>query len=63
MADPAIDHDDEDLFSTPDDAADEAATLRGLADAAAGRVVDNETVMRWVESWSTGNPLPRPKCG
>ncbi|MBU2378772.1 CopG family transcriptional regulator [Brevundimonas aurantiaca] len=63
MADPAIDNDEEDLFSTPDDAADEAATLKGLADARAGRVVDNETVMRWVESWATANPLPRPKCG
>ncbi|WP_293824263.1 CopG family transcriptional regulator [uncultured Brevundimonas sp.] len=65
MVEPAY-HDDDDepgVFDIPDDAADEAATLRGLADAEAGRVVDNDTVMRWVESWASGNPLPRPKCG
>lgn len=45
------------------DAEDEAATLRGLADFEAGRVVSHEAVMRWVRSWSTPNPLPRPKCG
>lgn len=54
---------DEDLFDTPDTAADEAATLRGLEDAAAGRFASHEAVMRWVESWGTDNPLPKPKCG
>mgnify|MGYP005814001127 CR=1 FL=1 len=62
MAEPLPDP-EEDLFDTPDEAADEAATLRGLADYAAGRVINNEAVMRWVESWSMDNPLPRPKCG
>lgn len=50
-------------FDFEDEAADEAATLRGLADIEAGRVVSHEAVMRWVKSWSSSNPLPRPKCG
>jgi predicted transcriptional regulator len=63
MAPNAGNAEDEDLFATPDEAADEAATLRGLEDAAAGRFVEHDEVMRWVESWSSGQPLPRPKCG
>ena len=46
-----------------DDAELDAATLRGLADIEAGRVVSHEAVVRWVKSWSSPNPLPRPKCG
>jgi len=55
------------LFDFEDVSADEAqldaATLRGLADIEAGRVVSHEAVLRWVKSWSSPNPLPRPKCG
>ena len=51
------------VFDAEDAAADEAATLRGLEDIEAGRVVSHEAVLRWVRSWSTPNPLPRPKCG
>ena len=46
-----------------DDTELDAATLRGLADIEAGRVVSHEAVLRWVKSWSSPNPLPRPKCG
>jgi predicted transcriptional regulator len=46
-----------------DDIELDAATLRGLADIEAGRVVSHEAVLRWVKSWSSPNPLPRPKCG
>ncbi len=46
-----------------DDAELDAATLRGLVDIEAGRVVSHEAVLRWVKSWSSPNPLPRPKCG
>ncbi len=66
MANPAVQPEetgDEDIFAVPDDAADEAATLRGLADFKAGRTVSHEAVMRWVASWGTENPLPRPKWG
>jgi len=27
----------------------------------AGRVVPHAKVVDWLESWGTGNPLPRPK--
>jgi predicted transcriptional regulator len=35
----------------------------GLADAAAGRVVPDDEVARWLESWGTEGELPPPKCG
>ncbi len=35
-------------------------TLEGLADIAAGRVVDHVEVKRWAESLGTDNPLPLP---
>lgn len=46
----------------PDEELDEA-DLAGIADIEAGRVVSNEAVIRWIESWGTENELPRPKCG
>ena len=64
MGQPAIDPEDEpDIFDIPDGVADEASTLRGLADFEAGRVISHEAVKRWLLSWGTDNPLPRPKCG
>jgi predicted transcriptional regulator len=51
------------VFDVEDEAAIEAATLRGLADIEAGRVVSHEAVKRWLLSLSTDKPLPRPKCG
>jgi predicted transcriptional regulator len=35
-------------------------TLEGLADVDAGRVVDHEAVLRWVDSLGTSEPLPPP---
>ncbi len=46
-----------------DDAELDAATLRGLADIEAGRVVSHEAVLRWVKSWGAADELPPPKCG
>ena len=64
MGQTAIDPEDEPgIFDIADDAADEAATLRGEADIAAGRFVSHEAVVKWLKSWGTDNPLPRPKCG
>lgn len=51
------------VFDIADIEADEAATLRGLADIEAGRVISHEAVKRWLLSWSTDNELPPPKCG
>ena len=64
MSDPGNEFDEQPTaFDLEDEAADEAATLRGLADIEAGRVVSHEAVRRWLLSLSTDNPLPRPKCG
>ena len=39
-----------------------AAIRRGLADAEAGRVVANEKVEAWLDSWGTDKELPPPEC-
>ena len=51
------------VFDVADDEADERATLEGLADLDAGRVISHEAVARWLRSWGTDNELPPPKCG
>lgn len=33
------------------------------AEVRAGRFISNEAVMRWLASWGTDNPLPRPQVG
>jgi predicted transcriptional regulator len=35
----------------------------GLADTAAGRVVPDHEIARWLDSWGTENELPPPQCG
>ncbi|WP_396593728.1 CopG family transcriptional regulator [Brevundimonas sp. R86498] len=65
MGKPAVEPEDDEpgIFDIPDEAADEASTLRGLADFEAGRVISHEAVSRWLLSLGSDNPLPRPKCG
>lgn len=36
-------------------------TLEGLADVEAGRVIDGDQVMAWIESWGSDNELPSPR--
>ena len=36
-------------------------TLEGLADVEAGRVIDGDQVVSWIESWGSENELPSPK--
>ena len=36
------------------------ATLEGLADVDAGRVIDHEAMLAWAESLATDTPLPLP---
>ena len=36
---------------------------RRLAEVRAGRYVSHEAVVRWLESWGTDDPLPRPQVG
>ena len=51
------------VFDEIDEEAEAAADARAEADIAAGRVVSHEAVSRWLLSWGTPTPLPRPKCG
>lgn len=51
------------FFDQIDDAAEAAADARALEDIRAGRIISHEAVKRWLESWGTENPLPRPECG
>lgn len=36
-------------------------TLEGLADVEAGRVIDGDQVLAWIESWGSDNELPPPR--
>ena len=37
-------------------------TLEGLADVEAGRLIDGEQVMAWIESWGSDRELPPPRA-
>jgi predicted transcriptional regulator len=64
MGEPLIHPDEEPgVFDVADEAADEASTLRGLADFEAGRTISHEAMKRWLLSWGTDEPLPPPECG
>jgi predicted transcriptional regulator len=52
-----------DIFDEEDEAAIAAADAEAEADIAAGRVISNEAVIRWLKSLSTDSPLPRPQPG
>ncbi|MCP3731007.1 hypothetical protein M9978_11250 [Sphingomonas sp. MG17] len=51
------------LFDHNDPAAEAAADARADADVKAGRLVTHEAVKRWIESWGSDKPLPRPQIG
>ncbi len=36
-------------------------TLEGLADVEAGRVIDGDQVVAWIESWGSDNEVPPPR--
>ncbi len=61
---PPLDDDDEPgIFEVEDPATEARLDAEADADIAAGRVVSNEAVMRWIASWGTDNELPRPQWG
>ena len=39
-----------------------ASIERGLADADAGRLLDGDEVLTWIESWGTPHELPPPRA-
>lgn len=51
------------LFDQTDPAAEAAADVRADADVQAGRVISHEAVKRWIGSWGSDKPLPRPPAG
>lgn len=53
----------ESLFDLTDPAAEAAADERADADVRAGRLIGHEAVKRWIASWGSDKPLPRPKTG
>jgi predicted transcriptional regulator len=48
--------------ATWDDVAQALAVEEGLADLRAGRVMEGDQVMRWLESWGTEHELPPPRA-
>jgi predicted transcriptional regulator len=48
--------------ATWDDVAQAIAVEEGLADLRAGRVVEGDAVMRWLESWGTEHELAPPRA-
>jgi predicted transcriptional regulator len=51
------------LFDSIDPAAETDADARAEADVRAGRLISHEAVKRWVSSWGTDTPRPRPEIG
>ena len=51
------------LFDSVDPAAEAAADARAEADVVAGRMIGHAAVKRWVASWGSDAPLPRPRIG
>lgn len=51
------------LFDAIDLDAEAAADARADADVAAGRLIGHGAVKRWVASWGSEAPLPRPRVG
>lgn len=54
---------DFDFFDEIDEEADARLIAEAEADFAAGRVISNEAMMRWIKSWGTPDELPPPECG
>ncbi|VVT23103.1 Antitoxin RelB2 [Sphingomonas sp. EC-HK361] len=50
------------LFDT-DPIAEAAGDARANADVKAGRVIGHNAVKRWLASWGSPKPLPRPQIG
>lgn len=51
------------LFDAIDPAAEAAADARADADVREGRLISHAAVKRWIASWGSAKPLPRPKIG
>ena len=51
------------LFDSPDAEAEAKSEARAEADVRAGRLISHSAVRRWLQSWGSAKPLPRPRVG
>ena len=51
------------IFEDHDAALEAAADAEGLADLEAGRIVDNDSMKAWLQSWGKPGELPPPRKG
>ncbi|MEG8023606.1 CopG family transcriptional regulator [Sphingomonas aurantiaca] len=51
------------LFETSDSALEAEADARADADVRNGRLISHDAVKRWLSSWGSAKPLPRPRVG
>jgi len=51
------------LFDSSDDEAESKADARAEADVRDGRLIGHGAVRRWLASWGSAKPLPRPRSG
>lgn len=51
------------VFETADPEAEAAADARADADVLAGRLISHDAVRRWLASWGSAKPAPRPRTG
>lgn len=51
------------LFNAIDPEAEAAADARADADVREGRLISHAAVKRWITSWGSAKPLPRPEIG
>jgi predicted transcriptional regulator len=51
------------LFDQADAREEAAADARAEADAQSGRLIGHAAVRRWIASWGSDKPLPRPRIG
>ena len=54
---------DKALFETSDPAAEGEADARADSDVRHGRTISHDAVKKWLSSWNTTRPLPRPRVG
>lgn len=51
------------LFDPSDTEAETAADARAEADVRERRLIGHKAVRRWLASWGSAKPLPRPRLG
>lgn len=55
--------DEKSLFDSPDADADAKSDARAEEDVKAGRLISHDAVRRWLKTWGSAKPLPRPRVG